>query len=281
MKIIFTNVSKTEIIMFKDFFTFVKTIYENKNLLLKLTKHDFKQKYLGSALGVSWAFIQPALTILILWFVFEVGFKSSASKDFPFILWLISGIIPWFFFSDSIANATESIIENSYLVKKIIFKTSLLPIIKILSSLIIHVFFIFIMLSIFQLYGFSANIYWFQIIYYLFASIILILGFSWITSTTVVFLKDVSQVVNILLQFGFWLTPIFWSIDKVPLKYQFLIQLNPVYYIVHGYRNSLVNKVWFWNEWKEGLIFWTITGLIFIVGALFFKKLKPHLADVL
>ena len=100
---------------------FLKAIFQNKALLWSLTKNDFKQKYLGNFLGVAWAFIQPTATIMIFWFVFQVGFKSQPVDDFPFILWLVAGMFPWFFFAEGLSTGTNSIVANSFLVKKVVF----------------------------------------------------------------------------------------------------------------------------------------------------------------
>ncbi|MDD2888660.1 MAG: ABC transporter permease [Aliarcobacter sp.] len=262
-------------------YKFLKDIFSNRKLLLSLVKNDFKQKYLASYLGIAWAFLQPTFTILIFWFVFQVGFKSQPIDNFPFILWLIAGMIPWFFFADALSNGTNSIIENSYLVKKVVFRVSILPIVKISSALYIHLFFIAFMLGMFLFYGYSFEIYWLQIVYYMFATIILVLGLSWITSSLVVFLRDIGQFVSMCIQFGFWLTPVFWSIKMVPEKYIWVIELNPLVYIINGYRDSLIYHKWFWENINMTVYFWFITAVIFILSSLVFRKLRPHFADVL
>ncbi len=262
-------------------FEFLKAIIYNKRLLWSLIKDDFKQKYIGNFLGVAWALIQPIFTILIYWFVFQVGFKSRHVDNFPFILWLIAGLLPWFFFTEGLTSGTNSILANSFLVKKVVFRVSLLPIIPLLSALIIHLFFIFFMFGMFIYYGYTPNIYWVQIFYYLFATIILLLGLSWITSSVVVFFRDVGQLVGMLIQFGFWLTPIFWNITTIPEKYHWIIQLNPLLYIIEGYRNSLIYHKWFWEDMHMTLYFWIFTAIIFITGGMTFKKLRPHFSDVL
>lgn len=256
-------------------------IYKSKKLIIELTKQDIRSRYLGSLLGISWAFIQPTVTILIFWFVFQVGFKSIPVDNFPFILWLICGIIPWNFFSDGLQGATNSIVDNSYLVKKVVFRVSSLPIIKILSALFIHQFFIIVIFFMFYIYGYRPTIYGFQVIYYLICSMIMLLGLSWITSSLNIFLKDTGQIVAMLLQFGFWLTPIFWSLSIMPEEFHFLIKLNPMFYIVEGYRNTFIYQKWFWEDINLTIYFWTFNFLIFIFGAFIFKKLKPHFADVL
>ena len=262
-------------------FGFLKSIFQNRTLLWSLTKNDFKQRYLGNLLGVAWAFIQPTATVLIFWFVFQVGFKSQPVDDFPFILWLLAGMFPWFFFAEALSNGTNSIIANAFLVKKVVFRISLLPIISLLSALAIHIFFIFFMFAMFIYYGYSPEIYWIQIIYYLFATTVLLLGLSWITSSVVVFFKDIGQFVAMIIQFGFWLTPIFWSMKIVPEKYFWIIELNPMVYIIEGYRNSMIYHKWFWEDINMTIYFWSLTIVIFILGGLTFKKLRPHFADVL
>ncbi len=253
----------------------------NLRLLYSLTKNDFRQKYLGSYLGIAWAFIQPTITVLIFWFVFQVGFKSQPVNNVPFIIWLISGMFPWFFFADAVASATNAVMENAYLVKKIVFKVSLLPLIKIFSALIVHLFFIVFMYVLFMLYGYSFELYWLQVFYYLGAMMVLILGISYVTSAVVIFFKDVGQLVAMLLQFGFWMTPIFWAIGTIPQKYHFLLKLNPLVYIIEGYRDSMINHIWFWEKPMMTLYFWVVAAIMIGIGFSTFKKLKPHFADVL
>jgi lipopolysaccharide transport system permease protein/teichoic acid transport system permease protein len=262
-------------------FEFLKALFQNKRLLVELTKNDFKQKYVGNVLGMFWAFIQPTAMIAIFWFVFQVGFKAQPVDNFPFILWLLAGMFPWFYFAESFSTGTNSIMANSFLVKKVVFRVSLLPLIPLLSALAIHIFFVFFMFGMFIYYGYTPSIYWAQIVYYLFASSILVLGLSWITSSVVVFFKDIGQFVAIIVQFGFWLTPIFWNITTVPEKYHWIINLNPMAYIINGYRNSMLYHKWFWEDINMTLYFWTVALVIFVLGAFTFRKLRPHFADVL
>lgn len=255
-------------------------VWKSRRLLIDLAKNDFKMRYLGNTLGILWAFLQPTALILLFWFIFEVGFKSKPMENIPFILWLLSGLIPWFFFSESLQSTTTSILDNSFLVKKIVFRVALLPIVKLLSALAIHIFFIFFTLGIFIYYGYYPSIYWLQIGYYLFATIALVLGLSWITSSVVIFFRDLSQIITMILQFGFWVTPVIWSVSIMPNEYIDLIQLNPVYYLIQGYRESLIEQRWFWEN-DLTLYFWLVTLSILLSGIFIFKRLRPHFADVL
>lgn len=263
------------------FLRFVVTLFKSRSLVYSLACRDIRSRYLGSYLNFLWAFVQPSVTILLLWFVFDVGFRVPPVDNYPFILWLIAGIIPWFFFAESLGSATNSILEYSYLVKKVVFKVSVIPVIKILSALFIHLFFIIVIFLAFFAYGYRPRLCNLQIAYYLFAMIVLVVGLSRITSALIIFVKDVGQAVSVLIQFGFWFTPIIWNIKMVPEKYQTLMKLNPVYYITEGYRNSFISGIWFWEYPRWTLEFWMVTGVIFILGAIIFLKLRPHFADVL
>lgn len=265
----------------KMFSDFIKELCEKKNIIYELTKRDFKANYLGSYLGIVWAFLLPIANIFIFWFVFQIGFRSQPVQNFPYILWYITGMIIWNFFCDSVNNGMVSVSQNAFVVKKVAFSIGILPIVKILSALVIHLFFIVFVMVLFLFYGYTPGIHCLQLIYYLFATFVLVLGLSWFTSSVVIFFRDLRQIITILLQFGFFLTPIFWNVTILPEQYRGFISYNPVYYIVTGYRDSLIHKVWFWDNWEMALYFWCFTIALFVIGAVVFRRLRPHFADVI
>jgi lipopolysaccharide transport system permease protein/teichoic acid transport system permease protein len=269
-------------LQFKMFLAFLRELLSKRNLILELTKRDFKSKYLGSYLGIVWAFVHPTIYIIILWFVFQIGFKTPSVDKVPFVLWMMAGIIPWFFFSESFSAATNAVLENSFMIKKVAFSLGLLPLVKILSSMIIHLFLIAAIMFMAIAYGYTPTLHNLQVFYYLAASTILLTGLSWLTSSVIIFLKDVGQLVNVMLQFAFWMTPLFWSASRLPPKLHDLLKLNPVYYLVQGYREAFIYKVWFWEQhplWTA--YFWAVTGGCLVLGAVVFRRLRPHFADVL
>ena len=258
-------------------------LYQNRKLVLSLAKNDFKTKYAGSYLGIVWAFIQPIVTILVYWFVFSVGMKAGTVSDYPFVLYLVSGIIPWFFFQDALNGGTNALIEYNYLVKKVVFKISILPIVKIISALFVHVFFVAFALLLCACYGYTPSLYTLQIIYYSVCTFLFVLGLVYATSAIVIFFRDLAQIIGIFLQVGVWLTPIMWDIDMLS-SHPWLIKLfklNPMYYVVTGYRDSMLGHVGIWNHVSWTIYFWVVTILLFGLGSVIFKRLKPHFADVL
>lgn len=261
---------------------FLSDIYCHRALLYELTKRDFQARYLGSFLGTFWAFAQPLATILVMFAAFEFGFRPGRIHgEVPFFLWLALGLIPWFFLSEAILTCANAVLEQGQIIKKVVFRVSLLPLVKILSSLIVHLFFIGFLLVLALCYGFKPSLHVLQVFYYLGATIFLLLGLGWLTSSIVVFFRDFGQIIGVLVQMGFWITPIFWQHSLLPERLQILVKINPAYYIIKGYRESFVTKVWFWESWEFTIYFWALSSLLFVLGIVVFKRLKPHFADVL
>lgn len=267
-------------------------LYQNKELIWKLAKNDFKTKYAGSYLGIVWAFVQPVITVLLYWFVFTIAIPSRATTlngdlEIPYVLWLIAGIVPWFYFSDAISSGTSALLEYNYLVKKVVFKISILPIIKIISALFVHIFFVTFTLILYSCYGMFPDLYTFQILYYSGCMFVFVLGLSYITCSIIIFFRDLGQIISIALQVGIWATPILWNLNSMLDSHpqyswmKFIFKLNPMNYIVEGYRNALIDKIWFWETFYSTAYFWILTLCVFAVGALIFKRLKIHFADVL
>lgn len=260
----------------------VRKLFSNFSFIWQFALDDFKNKYSNSFLGISWGFLQPMLTIVIYWFVFQIGFKSQPVQDFPFILWLVSGIIPWFFVSEAIPSSTSVLSEYSFLVQKVQFNINILPIVKTISTLLIQFVLIGFTLVLFALFGYYPSICYVQLLYYMTYMIILTIGISFICSALYVFVKDLIQVVSIVLQIIFWMTPIVWSIEIMPENVQKMLIYNPIYFVAQGYRNTLINQQPFW---KDGLLmslyYWGIALVLLFVGVKLFYKLKPHFADVL
>lgn len=262
----------------KNFFT---DIYDKRSILYELAKRDFQQQYMGSYLGFVWVYLQPLLFITVLYLVFTFGLKPGSSSDgVPFAVYLISGMIAWFYIVANLNAGANVIRQHSFLLKKVDFRLSMLPVVKLLSSSIPHMFFIAIAMLVALLNGIYPTLYILQVLYYFTAMVTLLLGINWLTSSTNIFIPDVSKIVSVIVTFGFWLTPIFWNISKIPEQYQWIIKLNPANYIVQGYRDSIITHIGFWEKPFETLYFWSVTGITLWVGITVFKKLRPHFAEV-
>ncbi len=258
-------------------------LYQSRHLIWKLAKNDFKKRYAGSYLGAVWAMVQPVVTVAMYYVVFDVimGTGKSMVPDKPYVLFLTAGLVPWFYFNEALNNGTNALLEYNYLVKKVVFKISVLPIIKIIAATFIHVFFAVVLLVISACYGYFPTIYTIQLIYYSMCLFVLVLGMCYTTCAVMVFFKDIGQIISILLQIGMWATPILWDIGSLSPTAEMLVKINPLVYIVNGYRSAIFEERWFFEDFYSTMYFWIITVVIFGVGALVFKRLKVHFADVL
>jgi lipopolysaccharide transport system permease protein len=267
---------------FKEFYRFGKHLINSHRLIGILAYNDFKEEYLGSYLGIVWAIIRPATFILVIWLVFTYGIHPGGDEgSSSVILFLLTGMIPWFFFSEALTKSCNSVTANEFLVKKISFSVNILPLVAIISCLIIHLVLLLLLVLIFILNGHYPTMYWLQLPYYMLCSVVLLLGLGWLTSAMRVFVKDVTEVVGLIVQFGFWFTPIFWSPDKIPGNYSFILDFNPMAYIIQGFRNTFIDNAWFWSQPTSTLIFLSMTLLILFLGAVTFKRLTPHFGDVI
>lgn len=260
-------------------------LWQGRHLIWKLAKNDFKKRYAGSYLGAFWAMAQPVVTVGMYYVVFDLimgGDASRTSADVPFVLFLTAGLVPWFFFSEALNNGTNALREYSYLVKKVVFKISMLPIIKVIAATFIHAFFVLVLLVVAMIYGYYPTVYTLQLFYYSACLFLFVLALSYTTCAVVVFFKDLSQIISIALQIGMWATPILWDINNLgSSRWVSVLKLNPLVYIVNGYRDAIYGKQWFFEDFFSTMYFWVVTVALFGMGALIFKRLKVHFADVL
>ena len=261
-------------------------LWDSRKLIWKLAKNDFKNRFAGSYLGKVWAFVQPVITVAVYWFVFDYVMGSRAEAlagtiELPYVIWLTAGLVPWFFFSEALTGGTMALLEYSYLVKKVVFKISIIPIIKVISASFTHIFFVCFMLVVYFCMGFTPDWYLLQLPYYSLCLFLFVLALAYSTCAVVLFFRDLAQIINIGLQIGMWATPILWDLNTVPPIMQFILKINPMYYIVNGFRSAMFEKRWFWQEFYSTMYFWIVTVILFGIGALIFRRLKVHFADVL
>ncbi|MBQ7920112.1 MAG: ABC transporter permease [Lachnospiraceae bacterium] len=274
---------------YEKFTTLPVELWQSRHLIWKLSKNDFKKRYAGSYLGAVWAMAQPVVTVLMYFLVFDKVFGSKgpelrAGVEVPFVLFLTAGLVPWFYFSEALNHGTMALIEYSYLVKKVVFKISIIPIIKVIGATFIHAFFVGVLIIVAMCYGYFPTLYTLQIFYYSACLFIFVLALCYSTCAIMVFFKDLAQIINIALQIGMWATPILWNMDDLVSKYGDvvnLLKINPLVYIVQGYRDAIYGQTWFFEDFYSTMYFWIFTVVLFGIGALIFKRLKVHFADVL
>lgn len=263
----------------EDFFN---QIYINRRLILELTKREFRTNYTENIFGLFWAFLEPLAMMSILWLVFSFLRTGRAPADgVPFAIYLLCGLMAYDFFNKSLNKGSKSIKAYSFLVKTVNFRVAVIPIIIISAELIIHLIVMGLLVIVLIFNEIYPSIYWFQLFYYMAAQYVLLVGFCWLTASILPFFPDISYIITITMRVLFFMTPIFWQIDMLPDKIRTIVSLNPLVYIVNGYRDSFLYHVPFWDHWYQTLYFWGFTCVIYILGIIIFKRLRPHFADVI
>jgi len=260
---------------------FIKQILINRHLILDLTRRDFKTRYSQHLFGLSWAVLEPISIMAILWVVFSLLYASATHSGYPFVSFLLCGIIPYDFFNKTINKGTRAITSFSFLIKQVDFKIAILPLIYILSELVILILILVVSFGIFSINHVPPSWYWFQLIYYIFAMCVLLLGVCWFTSSVLPFFPDIYIIISIVMRILFFLTPIFWDINRIPADLLPFLKINPLFYLVEGFRMSILYHKPFWSDLHGTLFFWGVTLFFLILGVYVFKKLRPQFADVL
>lgn len=261
---------------------FFQDFVDNRELILKLSINDFRRTYTGSLIGATWVILHPLLLTLIFMLVFGFGFRSHAPiGEVPFVIWFLCGLFCWNFFSDTTMNNTDIFKQYSFLLKKVNFRLSIIPIIKVLSNTMLHCIYIILLFGVLFAYQIPFTIYSLQLIYYFFAMFVLLIAISWLISSLNLILPDTRPIVNVLMRIGFFATPIFWRIETINPSYQFIFKLNPMYYILQGYRDSLIFHQPFWYDMNMTIYFWGFTIITLAIGIYVFIKLRPQMADLI
>ncbi len=252
-----------------------------RRLIMELAVTDLRARYASSFLGLFWACVQPVVTVSIYALVFGAGFRMQPQGGCPYVPWLVAGMIPWICFQDTVLMCTACLKEYSYLVKKVAFDAKLLPLTKAVTVLLVHLVFLSLCILTHRLYRVPASLYYLQLPYYLFCTVFLALGCGYLAGALSAFLPDLQQIVGILLQFGIWITPVMWEESLFGPAVGMYVKVNPVYYVVAGYRESMQGGPGFWEKPFLTAWFWLAACSVFVAGIHIFRKLERHFADVL
>lgn len=257
---------------------------ENIPQIAKLSVADLKKTYSGAALGWAWAVIKPVVTIFVYWFAIEIGLRSGKDvSDMPYILWLIAGIVPWFYISDTLTGGADCIRRYSYLVTKMRYPVMTIPTFTNLSKLIVNVVLTLVAIIVFWASGYAPSIYLLQLPVYIFFMYMLSNAWALFAGMVSAISKDFSNLVKAFNTAVFWLSGVIWNIDNVANRkwLNAFMMINPVTFITNGFRNCFVNKVWFFEQPKRLSYFIVIYIAMAFLSLWAYKKLRKEIPDVL
>jgi lipopolysaccharide transport system permease protein len=262
---------------------FLRNLVERRSLLFQLVRRDFQQRFVGSAVGWIWGIIHPLVLLVSWWFVFghlmHYNLPSNPFTD-NYPLFLFAGMLPWLLFSDTVQRSATSLLDQSNLITKTVFPSEIVPVSVFLSSLVSHALALGLVIAASGVMLNRISIFLILLPVYVFIVGLLAVGMGWVVASLHVFQRDTAQVLSVVLQFWFWLTPIFVTEDLYKGKAtHILLVANPLYHIVRSYRFLLLtHSLPDWGDLVAATVFGTAT---FVLGGLFFRYMKRGFADVL
>jgi len=261
---------------------FSRLLWQSNYMIRSMVSRDLRARYMGSVMGFFWSVIYPLTQIGLYFFVFAVLLKVRIGPEYggtSFALWMIAGLLPWMFFAEVVNKAPSSVVEQSSLIKKIVFPSEIFPIINLSAAVLNHLIAltIFLVVIVLSSHGVSLKLLW--IVPYLLATGVFALGLSWALAALNVFLRDVGHMTGVIVNIGSFLTPIFYPRSLIPEPLQWLFALNPMLHVVEGYRMALLGKT---DADVSGYSYLVIVTMgAAMIGAAVFRKLKPSFADAL
>jgi len=213
-----------------------REIHDNWELIWELALKELRLRYKRSALGFLWALLNPLLTLAILTVVFSTFVRFPVQK---YAVFLISALLPWTFFSQTMSYAVESIVGNGELLKKVKIAKSVFPVAAVVSNIVNFLFSLLPLLFILLVLRFPFHWTWLYVPVPLLGLVLFTMGCSFFCSAANVYFRDVSHIVQIVLSGWFYLSPVIYSLDLMPERYRMLLRLNPLAYILHGFRLAI------------------------------------------
>ncbi|KGA96885.1 teichoic acid ABC transporter permease [Alkalihalobacillus alcalophilus ATCC 27647 = CGMCC 1.3604] len=263
----------------------LKVLREQVNhikLIFRLASYETKSKYQMHYLGILWQFLNPLLQVIVFWIVFGLGIRGGAPVgDTPFFVWLVIGLIPWFFISQTIVQGSNSVYAKVNLVSKMKFPVSILPSVTIVGNsagFLVMLVLLGIILLVNNIY---PTIYLLQFPYYLLCMYMFVFSFTLFSSTISIIIRDYQVLLQSMMRMLFFLTPIFWVPTNMSIIFQELLKLNPFYYIVNGFRMSLLGEGWVFQDYLYTIYFWSLTLFLILVGSFIHVKFRDRFVDYL
>jgi len=256
----------------------VRTLTGNVRLLVAITRVELSKKFAGSVLGTSWLFLQPALLLSVYMFVYLVIFKMRAPgmSRLGYVLYVFCGLVPYLGTIESITAGAVSIKQNIHLVKNVMLPIELVPVRAVLVASTTQAVGLAVVMLLSALNGtLTLHVLWLPIIWSL--QILMLFGMTWIIASIAVALPDISYFINLFLFLLMFVSPIGFTVDMVPANLAAVLYLNPVYYQLEVYRDSLLfGRL---PSLHIAVVYTVMSLSFFAVGSAFFRAFRGVLLD--
>lgn len=260
-----------------------KDIFGNLHRITALAYFECKLGTKDMFLGNLWKILSPFIQIGAYWFVFGIGLRNGAPVDgIPYVVWLTCGVTAWFWLNGCINRSAGSIYGKAAILTRSNIPTCLIPLSSVISQTLDDSWTIILMLVIYLANGCTPTSSAWGLLYYLFCGLIFLSVCSLITSALVMLARDFQKVLQAVMRLIFYLSPVFWKASgNMPLLYQLFDFCNPFGYIIRGFRDSLLYNVSILESWRQGVVFWVVVAILYLVGSAFQSKMRKNLLDYL
>lgn len=269
--------------MFKSMKFVLEENFNNLYRIYSISKYELLADMRDSKLGLFWNFANPVIQVLTYWFMFGLVFQKKDVGDIAYLPWMLGGMVVWFFISPCITNGCNAIFSKVNVITKMKFPVSILPATVVLKELFNHLCLMLVLIIIFIPFGIYPSWYWLELIYYLFCAIIFAICLSMTTSVLNMLARDTRKLILACMRLLLYLTPVLWSVDQLsnhPTLIK-LMNLNPIYYIVQGYRDCFFYHRGILAYTDSMIAFWVITFILFAVGSTMMYKFKHKFIDMI
>lgn len=269
--------------MLKSITYVLKENVTNLYRIYSIAKYELISDMRDSRLGLFWNFANPAIQIVTYWFVFGLVMERKDVGKIPFIEWMLAGMVVWFFINPCITQGCNAIFSKINVITKMKFPVSILPATVVLKELFNHICILFLIFIFFIFRGINPSWHWLGLVYYMFCAIVFGISLSMVTSVLNMLARDTRKLILAIMRLLLYLTPILWPISK--LKHfpwvQLIVKVNPIYYIVSGYRDCFFYHKGFLHYHNQMLCFWIITLFLFTIGSYMMYKFKHKFIDLI
>lgn len=246
-----------------------------------IARYELLADMRDSKLGVFWNFASPAIQVFTYWFVFGYVFQRKAVEGIPYLVWMLGGMVVWFFISPCISEGCNAIFSKSDVITRMKFPVSILPLTVVFKKLFNHFCLLIIVVVVFAVNGYYPNIYWLGLIYYMICAVFFAFSLTLTTSVLNMLARDTRKLITSCMRLFLYVTPILWEISRLPSWLGKIVMCNPIYYIVQGYRDCFFFhrgvEAYSWSmAW-----YWGITLVLFLLGSHMIYKFKTKFIDLL
>ncbi|MDO5558456.1 MAG: ABC transporter permease [Oscillospiraceae bacterium] len=269
----------------KEYIRFLKKstldIFRNIHRIISLAGFEYELSGKDMFLGKLWKAISPLIQIGAYWLVFGIGIRHGNPIDgYPYVVWLTCGVTPWLLMSRSINIGANSVFRKATMLTRANISTVLIPISSILAVIFDNCWTIALMAVIYFANGCTFSWQMINLLYYIFFAFCFLSALSEFTSVLVMLARDFKKLIEMVMRLLFFLSPIMWRPgDNMPQAYKVFDRLNPIAYVIRGFRNSMLYRTSFYEDLKSAAVFWGMTVLLYLIGIAFQKKLKNNILD--